>query len=169
MRRTITWHALFVAFLTTSCILPIISVTLPTPTPEVFTMPTSEVIKTKLPALDGLWSIKMKHSGGIMGLLRTIEISSDGSFTVVDERANKTAEKKLSSVEVSKLEELVSTSEYISPNMPEAICADCFIYDLEIQGSGKKFNIQLNDLGLADSGLESLVDYLRNLIDTSLK
>jgi hypothetical protein len=48
-------------------------------------------------------------------------------------------------------------------------CADCFIYDLEIQENGKNFAVQLNDISLPNSGLESLVTYLRGLIETALK
>lgn len=113
----------------------------------------------------------MAHSGGIMGLSRSIEISSDGKFTVGDKRTNKTMSGELSAVELSKLKELVSSSQYVSPNKPNGmVCADCFIYDLEIQTSGnKKFAVQLNDISLPDSGLEPLVTYLRELIDKALK
>ena len=42
-----------------------------------------------------------------MGLSRSIEISSDGKFTVVDERANKTITGELSADELSKINEQV--------------------------------------------------------------
>jgi hypothetical protein len=173
MRKAIIWYLLFLTLLATGCILPVVSVTLPTATPEttpeIFKTSTPELTKTKLPVLESTWTIRMKHSGGIMGLLRTIEISSDGSSTVVDERTKKTVNGKLSSDELSIIKEQILASEYISPAKPEAICADCFVYDLEIQGSGKKFAVQLNDISLPDSGLEELVRYLRGLIDTALK
>ena len=47
------------------------------PNPETET-PTS----TSLPILSGDWKIKMTHSGGIMGLLRSVEVSADGKYTV---------------------------------------------------------------------------------------
>jgi hypothetical protein len=140
------------------------------PAPEPLNTPTSESIKTNLPALDGEWTIRMKHSGGIMGLSRSIEISSDGKFTVVDEYAKKTIAGKYSLDELTKIKERVSASEYITESEPKGIgCADCFIYDLEIQGNGGNFVAQVNDISLPNSGLKPLVDYLRGLIDTALK
>jgi hypothetical protein len=112
----------------------------------------------------------MTHSGGIMGLSRSIEISSDGKYIVIDQRADETVNGELSTVEVSKVDELITSAKYTSPSKPDGmVCADCFIYDLEIQGAGKKFVVQLNDISLPNSGLEPFVAQLRGLIDTALK
>jgi hypothetical protein len=129
-----------------------------------------EPVKSDLPSLEGEWTINMTHSGGIMGLSRSIEISSDGKYTVVDERSKKSVTKKLSANELSKLMEIVSNTEYLSPerSLPSA-CADCFIYDLEIQMDGKKFSTQLDDITLPNSGMETLIVYLRDLIQAALK
>lgn len=133
------------------------------PNPET---PTS----TSLPILSGDWKIKMTHSGGIMGLLRSVEVSADGKYTVTDERASQTFSGELGANELAKLVEVISTSEYISPSGPEGmVCADCFVYDLEIQGSDSTLTIQLNDINLPDSGMAHVVGYLRGLIDKALK
>jgi hypothetical protein len=140
------------------------------PTPEPLKTATLEPSATNLPVLDGEWIIKMKHSGGIMGLLRSVEISSDGKFIVVDERANKTITGELFADELSKISELVSSSEYMHAIKPDGMaCADCFIYDLTIQSNDQLFSIQLNDINLPGSGLEALVTQLRGLIETKLK
>jgi hypothetical protein len=171
MPRTVYLYAFLITLLIVGCRLFSAPELLNTPAPESsINTPTPEPTKTKLPALDGAWTIRMKHSGGIMGLSRSIEISSDGKFTVVDDRANKTITGEYSSDELSKIKERVSNSEYIAENGPNSmICADCFVYDLEIQGNGEIFTVQLSDISLPNSGLESLVNYLRNLIDTALK
>ena len=123
-----------------------------------------------LPNLSGGWKIKMTHSGGIMGLLRSVEVSADGKYTVTDERASQTFSGELGANELAKLVEVISTSEYISPSGPEGmVCADCFVYDLEIQGSDSTLTIQLNDINLPDSGMAHVVGYLRGLIDKALK
>ena len=159
----IVFLLLFVSLLVAGCMSPL--------TPEPLKTPTSEKpITSNLPASNGEWMIKMTHSGGIMGLSRSIEISADGKFTVVDKRANKTMNGELSAVELSKVRELISSTKYVSPDKPNGMaCADCFIYDLEVRADGEKFAAQLNDISLPDSGLEPLVNYLRNLIDTTLK
>lgn len=170
MPRTVFLYILIFILLILGCSLPGAFVPLNTPTPEPLNTPTTEPIKSKLPALDGGWTIRMKHSGGFMGLLRSIEISSDGKFTVVDERTNKTIAGEYPFDELSKIKEQVSNSEYIAESGPNGMaCADCFIYDLEIQGNGEKFAVQLNDISLPNSGLESLVIHLRTLIDRALK
>jgi hypothetical protein len=163
MPRTIFLYVLLVGLLVAGCA--------QSPTPEPLKTPAPEKPTTSsLPALDNEWTIKVGHSGGIMGLSRTVEISSDGKFTVADKRTNKTVSGELSAVELSKLNELVASSQYVSPSKPNGmVCADCFIYDLEIQADGKKFAVQLNDISLPDSGLEPLVTYLRELIDKALK
>lgn len=132
---------------------------------------TPEPLKSDLPSLESQWTIKMTHSGGIMGLLRSIEISSDGKYTVMDERTNKTITKKLSSNELSELQKIISNTEYVSPekSLPSG-CADCFIYDLEIQqGNGKKFIVQVDDITMSNSGMEILIMHLRGLLESALK
>ena len=159
----IVFLLLFVSLLVAGCMSPL--------TPEPLKTPTSEKpIASNLPASNSEWVIKMTHSGGIMGLSRSIEISADGKFTVVDKRANKTMNGELSAVELSKVRELISSSKYVSPGKPNGmVCADCFIYDLEVRADGEKFAVQLNDISLPDSGLEPLVTQLRELIDKALK
>ena len=123
-----------------------------------------------LPTFGETWTIKMNHSGGIMGLSRSIEISSDGKFTVADERSGKTIEGQLSTDKLSQLQELIKTLKPVKvTGIEQTGCADCFIYELEIQGGGKSFSTQVNDITLNDSGLSPLVDFLRNILETSLK
>ena len=169
MRKNVFLFVILITLLTVSCKLFSSPISSTASSSQPLNTATPEFIKTNLPALDGEWTISMNHSGGIMGLIRSIEISSDGKFTVMDERTKKTVTGKFSSDELSKLLKQVSSSKYISPSKPEPVCADCFVYDLEIQGNGKKFNVQLNDISLPNSGLEPLVDYLRSQIDVALK
>lgn len=116
------------------------------------------------------WTIRMTHSGGIMGLSRSIEVSSDGKFTVTDNRSNKTVTGKLAADDLSKLNELLMSIDNHSAGKPNGmVCADCFIYDLEIRRDGERIAIQLNDLSLPNSGYGSLIDQLRGLMDTALK
>jgi hypothetical protein len=127
-------------------------------------------LKTDLPSLVSEWTIKLTHSGGIMGLSRSIEISFDGKYVVMDERAGKTITGKLSTDELIKLNKLIANYKYIMTNNPrQSNCADCFIYNLEIQGNGKKFSVQEDDITLPKSGMETLIIYLRGLIDAALK
>ena len=122
-----------------------------------------------LPESEETWTIKMNQSGGFVGLSRSIEISSDGKFAVTDDRTDKTVEGQIASSELTKLRQLVSTAKFTTiPKSEETGCADCFIYNLEIQDIGKPITVQLDDVTLPDSELESLVTLLRDIMDKSL-
>lgn len=168
MLRKIFLYALPTTLLIISCGLFSTPEPLKTPTPEPLNTPTRESSASALPALDGEWTIKMTHSGGIMGLSRSIEVSSNGKFNVTDQRADQTVTGKFTANELSKIKEQVSSATYISPKPDGTVCADCFIYDLEIQSRGEKFAVQLSDINLQNSGLESLIIYLRNLLEEKL-
>jgi len=112
----------------------------------------------------------MTHSGGIMGLARSIEISSYGKFTVTDNRSNKTVTGELAADDLSKLNELLASTAGHSAGKPNGrVCADCFIYDLEVHKNEERFVVQLSDITLPNSGYESLINQLRGLIDTALE
>lgn len=163
MQRIVFLHALLAGLVVAGCMRSATPEPLDTPMPE-------KTITSNLPAPNGEWMVKMRHSGGIMGLSRSIEISADGNFTIVDKRTERTINGELSAAGLSKVEELISSSNHVSPTKAKGMaCTDCFIYDLEIRTDGEEFSIQLNDISLPESGLASLVDYLRNLIDTTLK
>lgn len=117
-----------------------------------------------LPTASADWtSVKLTQSGGIMGMLRTLEISRDGSWKITDERMNETYSGKLSAEELKQLNELV-TSLSVKSSGQSGVCADCFIYSVEIESSGKVFSAQADDVNLADSGLGPLVTFLTNLL-----
>lgn len=161
MPRTVFIYVLFISLFTASCG--------QATTPAPLNTPAIEAPTPTLPASGNEWTITMNHSGGIMGLMRSIEVSSDGKYIVVDERTNKTITGELSADELSKINELVST-EYIPTSKPNGMgCADCFLYDLEIQAVGKRVAIKLNDISLPGSGFEPLVSLLRGLMDTALQ
>ncbi len=124
--------------------------------------------RTPLPALTGEWTVKLHQTGGIMGLSRSVEISSDGSFTATDERANSKADGILTPTELDDLVSLIQTSEF-QPNTQPYGCADCFIYEIEITSDSGNFTVTVDDVTLGDSGLESLVNMLGKLMDRELK
>lgn len=129
---------------------------------------TPEAEKNNLPTLSGEWTITMTHSGGIMGLSRSIKISADGSYTVLDERATQTKQGQLSNAELANLVEVVNSSQYF-PNKEPYGCADCFIYTIEIAMDSRDFSAQVDDITIEKSGLGSLVSALRNIIERELK
>lgn len=126
-------------------------------------------VTSALSVLEGEWTIKMTQSGGIMGVMRSVEVYSDGGYVITDDRSKQTFTGKLSEEEFAKFKEIVASSKYASMDKPgTGRCADCFVYDFEIQGSSK-FIVPLDDVSSPDSGLETLVIFLRELIDSALQ
>jgi len=117
----------------------------------------------------GPWTLRFTQSGGIMGMMRTIEIQSDGQATLTDERSNKSATVQLTQGDLSALQQAASNTIYRAPKGPSG-CADCFVYQIEVQsGSEKTFEAQVDDVNLESSGLSALVENLRNLMERSLR
>lgn len=127
----------------------------------------SEVSYTA-PVLSEDWIIRMNQSGGIMGLRQNIETSSDGDFWVVDQRTHQTASGTLTEPELARLRELATDLKFTPPEIP-AVCADCFVYEVEIESGGRKMIVSADDVSLGDSGLGELVQFLRNIMDRTLQ
>lgn len=157
MFRKLIHIALFGAFMFSACGVA---------TQRPINMP--ETPKGDLPSLTGNWTITMTHSGGIMGLSRSVAIDSTGNYTVRDDRTDKTTTGQLSEDELGKLIEVVRSSTY-SPNTDPYGCADCFIYNIEITSNGGIFSAQVDDVTIEKSGLANLVAVLRDILERELK
>ena len=121
-----------------------------------------------LPTASADWtSIKFTQSGGIMGLLRTLEISRDGAWTFTNERADQTITGKLSAAELDELSDLIDSLS-IKSDKQSGVCADCFIYSIEIFSSGKPLTVEADDVNLGESVLGPLVDFMANLMSEAL-
>lgn len=118
------------------------------------------------PTLSEEWTIKMTQSGGIMGLRRSIQVASDGSYLIVDERAQTSVTGNLPEQQLSELKDLTNNLKFTSPEN-RAVCADCFVYDIEIESGGKKMILQVEDISLPDSGIEALVTFLRGILESA--
>jgi hypothetical protein len=129
---------------------------------------TQEPLATRPSSPESEWNVKMTQLGGIIGLMRSVGVSSDGRYTITDGRANKTVTGKLDEDRLSELREIVETSQFIS-GAPPGVCADCFIYEIEIRSGGRTLTAQVDDITLPGSGMEPLVEFLRGLMDSNLR
>jgi hypothetical protein len=128
-------------------------------------------IATPTPAPAQWKTIQMIHSGGIMGLMRTVDISNNGDVLVKDDRTKSETTRHLSIDELSRLTGLINSLEVsASPSLPSGVCADCFIYEISVDfGTGKPFHASADDVNLSESGLGELVAFLREIMDAALK
>src|SRR6185369_9613707 len=124
--------------------------------------------KSKVPALSGEWTINLTHSGGIMGLLRSVKVDSTGIYTVKDERSDQKFTGQISKEELANLMDVVNAASYATEKTPHG-CADCFIYDIHITSDDGTFSAQVDDISIEESGLEDLVMALRGIIEREIK
>lgn len=130
---------------------------------------TSETPQQPLPTASSDWdSIRFTQSGGIMGLLRTIEISRDGAWKISDGRADASVSGKLSAADLDQLNELIASLS-IKSDKQFSVCADCFIFSVEIFSAGRSIAAQADSVTLEDSGLAPLADFMIALIARGLK
>jgi hypothetical protein len=114
-------------------------------------------------------TLRMDQSGGIMGLHRSVEITSAGRLTATDERTKQTVTLQLSKEQMADLQKLISAASYVTPEVP-MVCADCFVYEMSIErGTGKPWMASVDDTSIADSGLAPLIEYVRTLMEKALK
>ena len=140
----------------------------PTPAPEPTNRAESTAAPHRVPALKGDWHITLNRSGGIAGTSRSVDISSNGDMTLSDLISNKSSQSSLSPDKMSALAGLVTTIYYEPVSSPSG-CADCFIFDLKISNDSESFQVELNQIDLAKSGLQPLVDYLGEYLNTIIK
>jgi len=147
--------------LTAFLIITLISGCVASPDP-IFTplpSPNPTASSNRLPSLTGDWVVTINQSGGIMGMSRTMKITSSGELSFEDRRANSSRQDRLSPEKIAELIDLISTVNY-SPISVETGCADCFIFFIEINSPNGDFQARLNQLDLPASGLEPLVTFL---------
>jgi hypothetical protein len=120
------------------------------------------------PPLDEDWTVSMHWSGGIAGVRRNISVKSDGNYRVSDEISGMIIEEKLTDGQLSELEEMLTSLEFTALKIP-GVCADCFVYDIEVTSGGRKLLISVDDVSLGDSGAGPLVQFLTGLITSALQ
>ncbi len=114
------------------------------------------------------WRIVFIHSGGFVGLMRTLEVSSDGSYFLKDDRTGFTKSGRLPVDELADLGKTLKKTDYVPQTAPTG-CADCFIYNIEVISGGDKFSAQVDDVNIDASGLRPLISVLRGILERELQ
>jgi hypothetical protein len=111
----------------------------------------------------------MNQSGGFAAVLLSVEVSSDGHLKAEDKISHRTVSQTISEQKTSEIKQLISKTRLSSKNMTESGCADCFIYDLEIQSEENDIHLQVDDVTINDSGAADLIALLRTLRDETFR
>jgi hypothetical protein len=126
-------------------------------------------IPQPLPSPSDKWIVKLTQSGGIAGVLLTIEVSSDGQLKAEDQRSQHNVTKILPTQTIAELKSLIFNTPVSTSGVPQTGCADCFIYDLEIQSEGNNVKIHVDDVSMNASGAQELITTLLKIRDGALR
>ena len=121
-----------------------------------------------LPSPSTKWTVKLDQSGGIAGVHLTAQISSDGQLIAEDQRSHRSVTQTLSSQTLTRLNQLI-TNTWSAKSPTQSGCADCFIYDLEIQSEESDVQIHVDDVTMKDSGAAELIAFVNKLRDDALR
>jgi len=127
------------------------------------------VFPRPLPTSDGSWSIRLTQTGGFAGADLAMQVSSDGLMTAEDVRSGRTVSKLLSEATMTELNQLVAETTLSTIERPPSVCADCFIYELEITSTTGVVRVQADDTNLGESGAQMLILFLREIRDQALR
>ncbi|MEO8260257.1 MAG: hypothetical protein ABI868_23120 [Acidobacteriota bacterium] len=115
----------------------------------------------------GSWQLSFHLSGGFAGMDRRLELSSTGALTVRDRKRSTDVGVQVAASEVARIAALIPDMKVVAAG-GRSTCRDCFNYDLEIQGQGRSQVVHLDDVTLANSGIEPFVKILTRLLDDAL-
>lgn len=90
------------------------------------------------------WHIKLKTSGGVAGHRRTMELSSKGQLSVIDQKLSKQAISQVSEKELREIASCIDSGKLIKPSGRLPNCRDCFQYVLEVRINGNESTIRKN-------------------------
>lgn len=122
-----------------------------------------------LPSPGASWSVQLNQSGGFIGVKLNVQVSSDGRLTAEDQRAGRTVTQQLPPEALARLLRLYSSIIPPPSGPQQSACADCFLYDLQLNSEGQTIQIHADDTTLASSGAADLIAYLQQLRDSALR
>ena len=124
---------------------------------------------TPLPSPSKNWRIKLTQSGGFVGVLLSVEVTSTGQLTAEDQRTGHTVTRTLSPQTTAELRQLIGGIAPSGGDKPASGCADCFIYDLELHRDSGDMQIHTDDTSIDDFGAADLIRRLSQLRDDALR
>jgi hypothetical protein len=121
-----------------------------------------------IPSPPETWTAKLTQSGGFAGVLRTIQVSSDGQFTARDDRSARSIAGALPPESLGKLDRLLAGIKAPTASAGPSGCADCFIYDLELTAPDRTVHIHVDDVSIEASGAQEVIAFLSQIRDSAL-
>lgn len=105
------------------------------------------------------WTIEYHRTGGIAGFDQSLTLQSDGSLTIKNKQPPMEKQTTIPEDHLKPIADLLVQACPFEVNKTGGNCADCFIYELEIQMDGKSYTVQAQDTNLSEE-LRSLTSTL---------
>lgn len=96
------------------------------------------------------WSLSFHRTGGFAGFDQSLTVKSQGELQVESKNPPLTFARALSPDELSQLTELLRQACPFNVSPGRNACADCFVYDLQIQWGNQAYAIQATDVTLPE-------------------
>jgi hypothetical protein len=122
-----------------------------------------------VPTPGGDWSVQLIQTGGFAGVDLAIKVFSDAHMTADDRRSGRTVTVPVSQADMQELKDLLAQIGAPTADHLPSVCADCFIYDLEIISGSARVRIQADDMNLSESGAQALILFLGQIRDQALR
>ena len=114
-------------------------------------------------------SIGLTQTGGFAGVHLKVKVSREGWLTAEDQRSGRTLTTPLSEETLHELDQLVAHTRLPATEHVPSMCADCFIYELEIVSTTGVVRFQADDANLEESGARALIQFLSEIRDLALQ
>lgn len=121
-----------------------------------------------IPSPDDGWNVTLTQTGGFAGVHLVIRVSSDGMLLAEDRRSGLVISRPTSKSLLQDLTRMIANGELPKGSPPPSVCADCFVYDLQIISNRGSLRIQTDDSNLKRSGAEELILFLVDARDRAL-
>ena len=151
---------IFIAVLLSACAIRS-EIQLSTPSPTKLTV--------NSPQPSSSWELEFNLSGGFQGYQRISNLLNTGKLTVVDENNDQQVSVQLDQEEMDKINLFLVNIEKLRFDLQPPYCADCMVYELNLQRDGINLHAILNDLNLNESTLKPLIIELMQLQEQALK
>jgi hypothetical protein len=113
------------------------------------------------------WTLTFHLTGGFAGFDRALDLSSKGAATARDARRQQQITAQVPRDELATIEQLIAQAKSTESQRRDT-CRDCIEYSIDIDASGRRTGIRLNDTSLSGSEAAPLVEALRRLLDRLL-
>ncbi|GAB4503568.1 MAG: hypothetical protein Fur0043_05600 [Anaerolineales bacterium] len=119
-----------------------------TATPETSALPAEapSAVPDTICSLPENWSLSFRRTGGFAGFDQSLSVNSQGELQIESRKPPVTSNRLLLPEELTQLTESLRLACPFTASPREGTCADCFLYQLQIQWGDEAYTMQATDV-----------------------